>query len=64
MDQPASFDQRPKFAHFKDQMRKLLAVPKARVDELVQQAKESSPRRNNPSAPGRKRVKRVKRAKQ
>jgi len=63
MDQPASFDQRPEFAHFKEQMQKLLAVPKTRVDELVKKAKDSSPRRNNPSAPGRKRVKRTKRAK-
>jgi hypothetical protein len=48
-------------AQFTEQMRKLIAVPKARVDELVQQAKENSPRKNNPEAPGRKRVKRTKR---
>jgi hypothetical protein len=63
MDQPASFDSTPQFAQFREQMRKLLTVPKTRVDELVQQAKESSPRRNNPSAPGRKRVKRSRRPK-
>ena len=52
---PASFDSTPAFSHFKEQMKKLLAIPKSRVDELVQRAKDSSPRKNNPSAPGRKR---------
>jgi hypothetical protein len=52
---PASFDSTPEFAHFTEQMRKLVAVPKSRVDALVEQAKESSPRKNNPDAPGRKR---------
>ena len=52
---PGSFDSTPEFAHFTEQMRKLIAVPKARVDELVKLAKESSPRKNNPNAPGRKR---------
>ena len=62
MDQPASFDSTPQFAYFKEQMRKLLTVPKTRLDELVQQAKDSSPRKNNLLAPGRKRAKRSKRA--
>ena len=35
-------------------MQKLIAVPKVRVDELVRQAREDSPRKGNPSAPGRK----------
>jgi hypothetical protein len=56
--EPPSFDSTPEFAHFTEQMRKLIAVPKARVDELVKQAKESSPRNGNPHAPGRKRTKR------
>jgi len=54
MDQPASFDSTPQFAHFKEQMRKLLKVSKTRVDELVREAKKTSPRANNPHAPGRK----------
>jgi hypothetical protein len=54
----ASFDSTPEFARFTKQMRKLIAVPKARLDELVEQAKESSPRKGNPNAPGRKPVKR------
>ncbi len=58
--EPPSFDSTPAFAHFTEQMRKLIAVPKARVDELVREAKESSPRKNNPHAPGRKRSKRRK----
>jgi len=62
MDQPASFDSTPAFAKFREQMRKLLTVPKSRIDELVRQARDSSPRKNNPSAPGRKRAKRIKRA--
>ena len=52
---PASFDSTPEFLHFTEQMKKLIAVPKARVDELVKEAKESSPRKNNPHSPGRKR---------
>jgi hypothetical protein len=61
--EPPSFDSTPEFAHFTEQMKKLIAVPKARVDQLVKQAQESSPRKNNPSAPGRKIVKRSKRSK-
>lgn len=51
---PASFDSTPEFAHFKEQMRKLLTVPKERVDELVRESREASPRRGNPHAPGAK----------
>jgi hypothetical protein len=29
MDQPASFDSTPEFAYFKEQIRKLIAVPAA-----------------------------------
>jgi hypothetical protein len=47
----ASLDSTPEFAHFKEQTRKLIAVPKARVDELVQAAKDASSRKNNPNAP-------------
>jgi hypothetical protein len=55
MKEPA-FDSTPEFQHFKKVMRGVLAVPKARLDELVQAAKESSPRKDDPSAPGRKRA--------
>ena len=57
MKSAPSFDSTPEFKHFKDVMRKLIAVPKAEVNELVLASKESSPRKNNPHAPGRKRVK-------
>lgn len=51
-----SFDSTPEFQHFKDVMRGVLAVPKKRIDELVRLAKETSPRNDNPHAPGQKRV--------
>jgi len=38
-------------------MRKLVAVPKAELDELVKTAKDASPRNGNRNAPGRKSVK-------
>jgi len=51
------FDSTPEFEHFKEVMRGVLAVPKARLDELVRLAKENSPRNGDPHAPGQKRVK-------
>jgi hypothetical protein len=57
MKSAPSFDTTPQFEHFRNVMRKLIAVPKAEVDELVLASKESSPRKNNPHAPGRKRAK-------
>ena len=39
-------------------MRGVLAVPKKRLNELVETAKEESPRKDNPHAAGRKRIKR------
>jgi hypothetical protein len=54
---PNAFDSTPEFQRFKDVMRKLVAVPKAELDALVQAAKETSPRKGNPHAPGRKRAK-------
>lgn len=56
----APFDSTPEFQHFKDVMRKVLAVPKNRLDELVRAAKENSPRNGNPDAPGQKRARRGK----
>jgi hypothetical protein len=50
----APFDSTPEFQHFKEVMRGVLAVPKARLDELVAKAKEESPRNGNPHAPGQR----------
>jgi hypothetical protein len=52
-----AFDSTPEFMHFKEVMRGVLAVPKARLDELVQQAKQDSPRNGDAHSPGRKRIK-------
>jgi hypothetical protein len=54
----APFDSTPEFQRFKEVMRGVLAVPKKRLDALVQAAKEMSPRVGNPHAPGQKRRKR------
>ena len=54
----APFDSTPEFQHFKDVMRGVLAVPKKRLDELVEKAKKESPRNGDPHAPGQKPVKR------
>ena len=56
---PASFDQTPEFQHFRGVMRGVLTVPKERVDELVREAHDASPRKDNPDAPGRKSRRRV-----
>jgi hypothetical protein len=52
------FDSTPEFQYFREVMQSVLAVPKKRLDELVEAAKENSPRNGNPHAPGQKRVKR------
>lgn len=57
---PASFNSTPAFQHFREVMRKLIAVPKAELDQMVNAAKEASPRNSDPNAPGRKRTKRSK----
>lgn len=57
----ARFDRTQEFQHFKEVMRGVLSVPKKRLDELVEAAKEHSPRRGNPHAPGQKRAKRKRR---
>jgi hypothetical protein len=44
-------------------MRGVLAVPKHRLNELVEAAKEHSPRKGNPNAPGEKRVSRRRKVK-
>jgi hypothetical protein len=53
-----SFDNTPEFEHFKSVMGGVLAVPKARIDKLIREAKDSSPRNGDPHAPGRKPTKR------
>jgi len=50
------FDASPEFKHFKEVMRGVLSVSKKRLDELVERAKEKSPRNGNPNAPGQKRT--------
>jgi len=52
----SSFESTPDFAAFKATMRKILAVPKAELDRRVAESKASSPRKDNPKAPGRKRI--------
>ena len=48
------FESSPEFAVFKAGMRKLISVPKSRLDELVRKVKAESPRAGNPNAAGRK----------
>jgi hypothetical protein len=54
---PKEFEQTAEFERFKRGMRRILAVPKKRLDELVKAEKENSPRNGDPNAPGRKRMK-------
>jgi hypothetical protein len=43
------FDQTPEFRHFKDTMRRVLAVPKAEVDKLLEREhKKKLMRKNKP----------------
>jgi hypothetical protein len=53
MKEPA-FDSTPEFQRFTEVMRGVLSVPKKRLDELIAEAKDTSPRRGNKNAPGRK----------
>jgi hypothetical protein len=53
---PEPFDSTPEFKEFKDVMRGILLVSKKRLDELVLEAKENSPRNGDPHAPGQKRA--------
>jgi hypothetical protein len=54
------FDSTPEFKRFTEVMRKVLTVSKEELDRRVQDAKDASPRKNNPNAPGQKRTKRSK----
>ena len=55
------FDSTPESKHFTDLMRKVLTVSKEELDRRIPAAKDASPRKNNPNAPGQKRAKRSKR---
>ena len=48
------FDPTLEFQQFKEVMRRVLAMPKKRLDELVEAAKLSSPRLGDPNAPRKK----------
>ena len=54
MKQSSSFESSPEFAAFEGLMKKVIVVPKAELDKRVAASKEASPRKNNPSAAGRK----------
>lgn len=56
--EPSTFEKTPEFEHFKEAMRGVLAVPKKEVDRRLREASASSPSKNNPITPGRKRAKR------
>jgi hypothetical protein len=49
------FLESPEFRRFRTGMKRLLTVPKEKLDRLVENAKADSPRAGNPNAPGRKR---------
>lgn len=57
MKSAPSFDSTPEFKNFTEVMRKVIAVPKSEMDRRVAEASAVSPRKNNPSAAGRKRSK-------
>ena len=56
MKSAPSFDSTPEFQHFTNIMRNLITVSKTELDELVRVSKDSSPRKNNPHSPGRKKT--------
>ena len=56
MKSESSFESTPEFAAFKDAMRKILTVSKAELDRRVAASRQASPRKRNPKAAGRKKV--------
>jgi hypothetical protein len=54
----SAFESTPKFRHFKEVMRGVLAIPKTRLDELIREAKEKTSRNGDTLSPEQKRVKR------
>jgi hypothetical protein len=50
----SSFDATPEFQYFTEAMRGVMSVSKERIDELVVEARENSPRKGKKNAPGRK----------
>jgi hypothetical protein len=53
-----AFDKTPEFAHFRDVMKRLIAVPKAELDEQVRLHAEESRKDPNRRGPKPKAVKR------
>lgn len=53
-----AFESTTAFRHFKKVMSGVIAVPKERLDALVKAAKNESPRKGDPDAPGKKRTRR------
>lgn len=58
------FEATPEFQHFKTVMKRVLAIPKERLDELVGKSKVLSSRNGDPDAPGRKRIMKRRKSKQ
>jgi hypothetical protein len=52
---PEQFKKTREFLRFKAGMREILRMSKAKLDERVEDARATSPRVDNPNAPGRKR---------
>lgn len=52
--EPASFDSTPEFARFREGMTKFLSVPKSRLDPLVEETANASPRKADLNSAGRK----------
>jgi len=57
MGSSAPFDSQPEFQRFKSVMKRVVVVSKAELEERILESKEHSPRKGNPSAPGRKKAK-------
>jgi hypothetical protein len=54
---PSPFESTPEFQHFREAMRRVIAVPKAEMDKRVQASKDHSSRKDSPHSAGRKRAK-------
>ena len=51
------FESTPEFQHFREVMKRVIAVPKAEIDRRLKASSEASPRKGNAIAPGRKKTK-------
>ena len=54
---PSPFESTPKFQHFREVMKRVIAVPKAEIDRRLKASSEASPWKDNPGSAGRKRTK-------